>query len=85
IIKAGEATNIALFTSGTVRSDAMLFNLGYLNATEIKRLQASSVGDIVSRFITKDGTIADSAINARTVGIQLEALKHKKYAILVAG
>ncbi|MCB5221161.1 sugar-binding transcriptional regulator [Lactiplantibacillus pentosus] len=85
IIKAGEATNIALFTSGTVRSDAMLFNLGYLNATEIKRLQSSSVGDIVSRFITKDGTIADSAINARTVGIQLEALKHKKYAILVAG
>lgn len=85
IIHAGERTNIALFTAGTVRSDAMLFNLGYFNKNEINRLQSNAVGDIVSRFISRDGAVADSTINERTVGISLEELKHKEYAILVAG
>ncbi|MCP8856874.1 sugar-binding transcriptional regulator [Latilactobacillus fuchuensis] len=85
LIEAGLRTNIALFTSGTVRSNAMLFNLGYLSPAEIERVQKNSVGDIISRFITPDGQIADPDIDARTVAISLEALKHKKYSMLIAG
>jgi deoxyribonucleoside regulator len=56
-----------------------------LKDDEIKRLQAAAVGDIVSRFIAADGSIADKDINDRTVGIQLDALRNKEYAVLVAG
>ncbi|MCI1985904.1 MAG: sugar-binding transcriptional regulator [Lactobacillus sp.] len=85
IIDAGANTDIALFTSGTVRDDAMLFKLGYLSPSEISRLQASSVGDIVSRFLTADGAVAETDINDRTVGISLEELRHKRYSILISG
>ncbi|AVK63921.1 DNA-binding transcriptional regulator [Lactobacillus sp. CBA3606] len=85
IVQKGIDTNIALFTSGTVRSDAMLFNLGYLRDTEISRLQAQSVGDVVSRFITSSGQLADNDINDRTVGIPLTALQNKEYSILISG
>lgn len=85
IIQAGIDANIALFTSGTVRDDAMLFNLGYLTDPEIKQLQAQAVGDVVSRFITATGELADSDIDERTVGIPLAALRDKEYSILVSG
>lgn len=85
IIQAGVNTNIALFTCGTVRSDSLLFNLGYLKDDEVARLQKTAVGDIVSRFIASDGEIADPTINDRTIGVQLDELRHKEYAIMVAG
>ncbi len=85
LIEAGINTNIALFTSGTVRDDAMLFNLGYLNPDEIKRLQKNAVGDIISRFLAPTGEIADADINARTVAVPLETLRNKKYSILISG
>ncbi|WP_137626317.1 sugar-binding transcriptional regulator [Lactiplantibacillus pingfangensis] len=85
IIQKGINTNIALFTSGTVRDDAMLFNLGYLSNGEISRLQEQAVGDIVSRFLTATGEIANSGINDRTVGIPLSALHNKDYSILISG
>lgn len=85
VMRAGVETNIAIFTTGTVRDDAMLFRLGYLKRSEIARLQGNSVGDIISRFITADGEIADRDIDARTVGIPLDRLRDKRYSILVAG
>lgn len=85
IIQAGLNTNIALFTSGTVRSDAMLFNLGYLNDAEIERVKAQAVGDVISRFITADGQVADADIDSRTVGSPLSALCEKEYSILISG
>ncbi|EGP5096650.1 TPA: sugar-binding transcriptional regulator [Enterococcus faecium] len=85
IITAGQETNIALFTSGTVLDSALLFKLGYLNEEEIKRIKQEAVGDIISRFLTKNGDIADPEINSRTVGISLNSLKNKKYSILISG
>lgn len=85
IMNEGKKTNIAVFTVGTVRDDAMLFNLGYLNPTEINTLQKKAVGDISSRFIDANGNIADKDINERTIGISLEDLKEKPCKLLVAG
>lgn len=85
IMALEKAANIALFTSGTVRDDALLFNLGYFNAFEVAKLQVSAVGDLVSRFITAEGKIADNAINDRTIGVTLADLQQKDYSILVAG
>lgn len=85
IITAGQETNIALFTSGTVLDSALLFKLGYLSPEEIARIKQEAVGDIISRFLTKEGNIADEEIDNRTVGVPLSSLKGKKYSILIAG
>lgn len=85
IIDMGKQANIAVFTVGTVKDDALLFRLGYLNEDEKKELQQNAVGDICSRFFDRDGKICNEKINSRTVGIDLQELKKKERSILVAG
>lgn len=85
LIELGKQANIALFTVGTVRDDALLFQTGYFNKAEIRKIQANACGDICSRFYDEQGQIAVEEINNRTVGIKLEDLKNKDYSILIAG
>lgn len=85
IIQMGKKANIAIFSTGTVKDNALLFRLGYFNKQEIERIQENAVGDVCSRFFNKNGEICDEKINNRTVGIDLEQLKAKERTILVAG
>lgn len=85
MLAAGEKTDIVVFTVGDVRSESLLMNLGYLSDDEMRRLQGRAVGDVCSRFYTADGEVADEEIDARTVGITVEALKSRPQRILVAG
>ena len=85
IINLGKKANIAIFSVGTVKDDAILFRLGYINEEDKKRIQKCAVGDVCSRFFDKNGNICDEIINSRTVGIELEELKKKEQNILVAG
>ncbi|MCJ8012411.1 sugar-binding transcriptional regulator [Paenibacillus sp. KQZ6P-2] len=85
IIDLGKQANIAIFTVGTVKEDALLFRLGYFNEKEQKLLKKNGAGDICSRFFDKDGNICSEEINNRTVGIDLYELRKKEKSILVAG
>lgn len=85
IIQMGKQANIAIFSTGTVKDDALLFRLGYFNKEEINRIQENAVGDVCSRFFNKNGEICDEKINSRIVGIELEELRKKERTILVAG
>ncbi|MGN7356997.1 sugar-binding transcriptional regulator [Paenibacillus sp. SAF-054] len=85
IIELGKQANIAVFTVGTVKEDALLFRLGYFNEAEQKLLKKNGAGDICSRFFDKDGNICSEEINNRTVGIDLYELRKKEKSILVAG
>jgi deoxyribonucleoside regulator len=85
IIEMGKQANIAVFTVGTVKDDALLFNLGYFNKKEIAELQQHAVGDICSRFFNAEGKICNEELNDRTVGIELDELRKKETSILVAG
>ncbi|MGG1619316.1 sugar-binding transcriptional regulator [Paenibacillus sp. NRS-1782] len=85
IIELGKQANIAVFTVGTVKEDALLFRLGYFNHEEQKLLQKIGKGDICSRFFDDEGNICSQEINSRTVGIDLPDLRKKEKAILVAG
>lgn len=84
-MERGQQANIAVFTVGSVKDNARLFRLGYLDDNELQFLQENSVGDICSRFFTKEGLIASSIIDNRTVGIKLDDLRKKEKSILVAG
>lgn len=85
IIELGKQANIAVFTVGTVKEDALLFRLGYFNEDEQNLLKKNGVGDICSRFFDKNGNICSEEINNRTVGIDLSELRKKDKSILVAG
>lgn len=85
LIALGKKANMAIFTVGTVREEALLFRLGYLDEKEKKQIQQTAVGDICSRFFDARGKIANEAVNQRTIGIELDELKKKETSLLVAG
>lgn len=84
ILDLGRKANVALFTVGTVRSEALIFQLGYFNQQEKAQLQRDAIGDVFSRFIDREGRLVSNQIDDRTIGIHLDDLKAKKAAILVA-
>ncbi len=85
LIDLGKQSNVAIFTVGTVKKDALLFKVGYLNEKEETDLQTFAVGDICSRFFDKEGNIYSELLNRRTIGIELDELRSKEKSILVAG
>lgn len=84
LLELGEKANIAIYSVGTVRNNALVFQLGYLQAAEKESLQAHAVGDIFSRYIDENGEIVNPQLNQRTIGINLASLKQKEHSILVA-
>ncbi|KMT37810.1 sugar-binding transcriptional regulator [Melissococcus plutonius] len=84
VLELGRKANIALFTVGTVRKEALLFQQGYLNEDQKAELQLHAVGDVVSRFIDSKGQIVNNELNNRTIGIELEELKAKDSSIIIA-
>ena len=86
VLALGRQANIALFTAGTVRDNALLFQLGYpITAKDRADIKRHAVGDICSRFFTARGDICNAEVDARTVGIRLDELRSKEYSILIAG
>ncbi|WP_158587628.1 sugar-binding transcriptional regulator [Neobacillus notoginsengisoli] len=85
ILELGKKANIAMFTIGPVKEEALLFQLGYFSKSDLDTLYGKAAGDICSRFFDKDGKICNESLNERTLGINLEDLKGKEHSILVAG
>lgn len=85
ILELGKKANIALFTIGPVKSESLLFQLGYFTDEDLKTLYPRAVGDICSRFFDKEGKVCNQSLNDRTLGINLNDLKQKEQSILVAG
>lgn len=85
ILDMGKNANIALFTIGPVKSESLLFQLGYFSEEDLKHIHAKAAGDICSRFIDEKGQILNASLNERTLGIDLNDLKKKEHSILAAG
>ena len=47
--------------------------------------EQGAVGDICSRFFDINGNIVDEDLDNRTIGIELQKFKEKKYSIAIAG
>lgn len=82
-----KTANIALFSVGVPTNNSILVEAGYFTPLDLVELQKKgAVGDICSRFITIDGEVCDPALNARTIGLELEYLRNPAtYSIAVAG
>ncbi|WP_223593051.1 sugar-binding transcriptional regulator [Neobacillus bataviensis] len=85
ILELGRQANIALFTIGSIKTDSLLFQLGYFTESDLESLYGTAVGDICSRFFDKDGRICNESLNQRTLGVNLNDLRAKEHSILVAG
>ncbi|KZB93484.1 RNA polymerase subunit sigma-70 [Bacillus sp. VT 712] len=85
ILELGKKANIAIFTTGPIKTDSLLFQLGYFTEEDLKQLDPHAVGDICSRFFDENGCICNPSLNERTLGLDLEELKQKEHSILVAG
>jgi deoxyribonucleoside regulator len=81
----GKQSNVAVFGIGNVSYESVLYKGGYFKGNAYEKLiEKEAVGDICSRFFTIDGGIADSELNRRTIGLQLEELRKKEYSIGIA-
>ncbi|MEH7415196.1 sugar-binding transcriptional regulator [Neobacillus drentensis] len=85
ILDMGKQANISMFTIGSIKTDSLLFQLGYFTDSDLESLYGTAVGDICSRFFNKDGQICNDSLNERTLGVNLDDLSKKEYSIVVAG
>jgi deoxyribonucleoside regulator len=85
ILELGNQANIALFTIGPIKTDSLLFQLGYFTESDLESLYGKAVGDICSRFFDESGEVCNESLNERTLGVNLDRLKRKEHSILVAG
>src|SRR5699024_4195610 len=86
VLELAKEANIAIFTVGDRHEDSTLTKAGYLNETDLNKLEENqAVGDICSRFINKAGEICNEELNDRTIGLDVHNLRNKETSILIAG
>lgn len=84
VLNLGAAASAYLFSAGQADQNSALVDSGYLTADQVAELvRKGAVGDIVGRYIDSNGNIVDAELDGRTVGIQLEQLRHAKTSIAV--
>jgi deoxyribonucleoside regulator len=84
VLDHAEEADTYLFSAGPASEVSIHYQSGYLKAEDIQRLQArGAVGDVLGRYITAEGTIADQELDDRTLGLSLEHLRHATRSIAV--
>ncbi|WP_201261659.1 sugar-binding transcriptional regulator [Moorella sp. Hama-1] len=78
-------SRIAVYGIGKASTNSILYKSGYFTPEEYDQLlHRGAVGDICSRYFNIRGKICDTYLDSRTIGISLDMLKEKEYAIAVA-
>jgi len=73
-----------LYGAGVAGPDSILVESGYLTADGVRALvREGAVGDVVGRYIDAEGCIVDAALDERTIGIGLDALRTAAVSIAV--
>lgn len=86
ILELANCAEVAIYSIGIPGPESVLVRAGYFSKEEMQTIkEQGAVGDICSRYFNINGQIFDPCLNNRTIGIELEKLKNKKYAIAIAG
>ena len=87
VFETGRRAEVVCFGMGGMSYDSVLRSSGYLKRHDFDRLRdAGAVGDVLGRFVDANGNIVDPDLDARTVGLSLDALRdHKRTIAVVAG
>ena len=64
VLTLAKQADVVCFGMGGITHESVLLSSGYLDEADIDRLKdAGAVGDILGRFVDRDGTIVDTAID----------------------
>jgi deoxyribonucleoside regulator len=86
VIQLARTANAYLYSAGPADTSSVHVDSGYLTADDITRLvDLGAVGDVLGRYITADGEIADPELDARTLGLGLDELRAATTSILAVG
>lgn len=84
-LEGAAAAPIAMFSLGRLTRDSVLVSSGYIEPDGIDALQdAGAAGDVISRFIRADGSVADDGLDRRTMGVGLGSLRSRERSIGIA-
>lgn len=84
-VEGAKTASVAIFSLGRLQEESVLVSSGYIDRDHIGVLRSEgAVGDVISRFITADGTIADTDLDERTMGVNLSLLGSREITIGVA-
>ncbi|WBU39250.1 sugar-binding transcriptional regulator [Homoserinibacter sp. YIM 151385] len=76
---------VAMFSLGRLTRESVLVSSGYIAPRGIDELGAAgAAGDVISRFIRADGSLADPDLDARTMGVELGTLRARERSIGIA-
>ncbi len=86
VVKMWESVNIAVVGIGGQLTNASRAPLHYHSDADLDLLKKEGyVGDILSHFLRKDGTLCSPSLSGRVVGISLQQLKKIRLVIGIAG
>lgn len=86
VVQMARGASAYLYSAGVADTSSVHVDSGYLTPADITRLvERGAVGDVIGRYITAEGTIADPELDARTLGLGLEELRASTTSILVIG
>ena len=78
VLKLADQVPLALFAVGALNRDSVLVEAGNLPLEKLEDLKRlGGVGDILGRFIDREGKIVDAEIDGRTVGLHPGATSHQ--------
>ena len=86
VVQLARGASAYLYSAGVADTSSVHVDSGYLTPADMTRLvDRGAVGDVIGRYITADGSIADPELDARTLGLGLEELRSSNTSILVIG
>ncbi|OZC88883.1 transcriptional regulator [Rhodococcus sp. 06-412-2C] len=85
VLDKGRTADVLLFSLGALDANSVLVQSGAISSDELERLQsAGACGDVLAHYITPDGTLADTDLESRTMGLSLDDLRAARCSVAVA-
>jgi deoxyribonucleoside regulator len=85
-LEMAEKSRIAIFGVGDISESSSPYKAGYFDQALIRELDRhGAVGEICGRFYNAEGKIAAPDIQRRTLAVELDNLKKKKFSVAIAG
>ncbi len=76
VLDEANTADTYLFSAGPASEVSIHVHSGYVDGAQIAKLQKlGAVGDVLGRYITSDGDIADPELDQRTLGLSLARLR----------
>ncbi|WP_285424829.1 sugar-binding transcriptional regulator [Pseudomonas sp. efr-133-TYG-103a] len=83
--KARQA-DLALLTVGDLSERSLMLELGLVNPEDARSLRAAgAVGDLLGRWLDRDGIEVNHPLNRRAISLDLEDLRKVRKVVLVSG